>query len=105
MQSAQIEITIGRDDMSADRGHLQSEETSAKSKLIIYITAIIEDRGLSQEDVAKLLRISSPNEASSMLDGLRKGQLDKVTIGQLVDYRAALNVHVEVNVHHQPDVL
>lgn len=101
MQSAQIEITIGRDDISKDSGHLQSEETLAKSKLIIYIAAIIEDRVLSQEDVAKLLRISSSNEVSSILDGLRKGQLDKFTIGQLIDYLSALDENTEIIVRDE----
>ena len=53
---------------------------------MLCITAVIEERGLSEEEVASLLRITPPNEISSILDGLRKGQLDKFTPGQLKEW-------------------
>ncbi len=98
MQSAKIEIIIGSDSVSADSGHPQPEEASAKSKLMLCITAVIKERGLSEEEVARLLRISPPNKISSVLDDLRKGQLDKFTTGQLIDYISALDENTEITV-------
>ncbi len=96
MQSEEIEITIGSGNVFADIGHPHPEEALAKSKLILRITTIIEDRGLSEEEVAKLLHISPPNEVSSILDGLWKGQLSKFTVGQLIDYLSALDEDTEI---------
>jgi len=98
MQSAKIEIIIGGDNVSTDGEHPLLEETSAKSKLMLCITAVIEERGLSEEEVAELLRITPPNEISSILDGLRKGQLDQFTPGQLIDYISALDENTEITV-------
>lgn len=100
------ELFIGSDNIFADIGRPHPEEALAKSKLMLRITTIIEDRGLSQEGVAKLLRISSPNEVSSMLDGLWKGQLGRFTIGQLIDYLAALNNNTGISVRdaYRPSV-
>jgi len=96
MQSEAIEITIGSDNVFEDIGHSHPEEALAKSKLMLRITAIIEDRRLSQEEVTKLLRISRPNEVSSILDSLWKGHLGKFTIGQLIDYLSALDEDTEI---------
>jgi predicted XRE-type DNA-binding protein len=90
------EIFIGSDNVFADIGHPHPEEALAKSKLMLRITTIIEDRGLSEEEVARLLRISPSNEVSSILDGLWKGQLSKFTVGQLMDYLFALKKDTEI---------
>ncbi|SRR5260370_262058 len=94
------EIFIGSDNVFADIGHPHPEEALAKSKLILRITTIVEDRGLSEEEVAKVLRILPPNEVSSILDGLWKGLLGKFTVGQLTDYLAALDEDIEIIVRH-----
>ncbi len=44
MQSEEIEITIRSDNVFADIGHPHPEEALAKSKLMLRITTIIEDR-------------------------------------------------------------
>jgi predicted XRE-type DNA-binding protein len=98
MQSAKIEIIIGSDNVSTDSGHPQLEEAAAKAKLMLCIIGVIEERGLSEEEVAKRLRILPPDKVSSILDGLQKGQLDKFTPGQLVDYVSALDENTEITV-------
>ena len=89
-------MTVGSDNVFADIGHPHPEEALAKAKLILRITTIIEDRGLKQKEVAKLLRISSPHKASSVWNSLWKGQLGKFTIGQLIDYLSILDEETEI---------
>jgi len=90
------EIFIGSDNVFADIGHSHPEEALAKSKLMLRITTIIEDRGLSEEEMARLLRISPASKILSILDGLWKGQLGKFTVGQLIDYLSALGGDTEI---------
>jgi predicted XRE-type DNA-binding protein len=96
MPSEEIELTIGSNNVFADIGHPDPEKALAKAELILRITTIIEDRGLSEEEVAKLLGISSLRKASSIWNSLCKGQLGKFTIGQLLDYLAALDEDTEI---------
>jgi len=93
------EIFVGSDNVFEDIGLPRPKETLAKAKLIHHIGTVIKNRGLKRKDAAKLLRIS-PKEFSSVMDG---ELLDEVTIGQLTDYLAALNEHVEITVRHAQD--
>lgn len=98
MQEEEI-MTVGSGNVFADIGHPHPQEALAKARLIHRITTVVKNRGLKWKDAAKLLGIS-PKEFSLVVDG---ELLDEVTIGQLMDYLAALNGHIEITVCHRPN--
>jgi predicted XRE-type DNA-binding protein len=95
MQEEEV-MTIGSDNVFEDIGLPRPKEALAKAKLRLRITTIIEDRELSEEEVAKRLRISPPKKVSSILGDLLDGYLDEFTVGQLMNYLSALNEDTEM---------
>src|SRR5436853_5014724 len=91
MQEEEI-MTIGSDNVFADIEHPHPQEALVKARLIYRITTIVKNRGLKWKDAAKLLGIS-PKEFSLVVDG---ELLDEGTIGQLMDYLAALDNDTEI---------
>ncbi len=90
------EIFIGSGNVFEDIDYPRPKEALAKARLIYRITTVVKNRGLTWKDAAKLLGIS-PKEFSLVVDG---ELFDEITIGQLTDYLAALNGHIEVTVRH-----
>ncbi len=96
MQKEEV-MTIGSDNVFEDIDYPRPKEALAKAKLIHRIRTIIKNRGLKRKDrkeVAKLLHISP--KALSVWDDLLDGHLDEFTVGQLMDYLAALKNDTEI---------
>ena len=53
-------VTIGSDNVFTDLGFTNADEMLAKSELVSQINRIIESRGLTQVEAAKLLRVHQP---------------------------------------------
>ena len=93
------EIFVGSGNVFEDIELPRPKELLAKAKLIHYIDTVIESRGLKRKDAAKLLQ-RHPKEFSLIMNG---ALFDEVTIGQFIDFLTALNGHIEITVHHQPN--
>lgn len=75
----------------ADLGVSEPEEALLKSDLAIRISELIEERGLTQKDAAKLLHVAQPNVSK-----LTRGELHGFSIERLLRFLVALGQDVDV---------
>ncbi len=71
----------------------EAENLLVRSKLMIVIIGIIQDRGLKQKEAAELFGVSQPR-----ISDLKRGRIDSFTIDSLVNMLAHAGVSVEVTV-------
>ena len=72
---------------------VRQENFKLRSELMITISETIKERGMKQQDVAELLRITQPR-----VSALLKGKLDEFRLDTLVDLAHRLGLHVSINV-------
>ena len=72
---------------------VRQENFKLRSELMIAISETVKERGLKQQDAAKLLHISQPR-----VSALLKGKLDEFRLDTLVDLAHRLGLHVSINV-------
>ena len=72
---------------------VRQENFKLRSELMITISEAIKERGLKQQDAAKLLHISQPR-----VSALLQGKLDEFRLDTLVDLAHRLGLHVSINV-------
>ena len=77
----------------ADLGLPDAPELLAKADLAIEIGRVLDERGLSQAEAARLLRTSQPR-----ISDLRRGRLEGFTLDRLVRFLNALDQDVEMRV-------
>ncbi|GBF82456.1 helix-turn-helix domain-containing protein [Aphanothece sacrum] len=82
-----------------DLGFENADEMLAKAELIRQITIIIQQRKLTDEEVATLLKI----ETSQVVE-LVKGKLLKFSTDNLIRFLTALGKDVEIVVKNTPSV-
>ena len=71
----------------------EAENLHVRSKLMIEMIGIIQDRGLKQKEAAELFGVSQPR-----ISDLKRGHIDAFTIDSLVNMLAHAGVSVEVTV-------
>jgi predicted XRE-type DNA-binding protein len=72
---------------------VRQENFKLRSELMITISETIKERGMKQQDVADLLRITQPR-----VSALLKGKLNEFRLDTLVDLAHRLGLHVSINV-------
>jgi predicted XRE-type DNA-binding protein len=72
---------------------VRQDNFKLRSKLMITISETIKERGLKQQDAAKLLHISQPR-----VSALLQGKLDEFRLDTLVDLAHRLGLNVSINV-------
>jgi predicted XRE-type DNA-binding protein len=85
--------TAGSDNVFADLGFSNADEMLAKSELVRYINRIIEDRGLTQVEAAKLLGVNQPK-----VSALKRGRLTDFSVERLMRFLVALGQEVGITV-------
>ncbi|MCK6622530.1 MAG: XRE family transcriptional regulator [Calditrichaceae bacterium] len=70
-----------------------AEERLAKAKIAVIINKIIEERGLTQKEAAKILGINQPK-----VSALKNGRLKGFSIERLFSYLEALDQHIEITI-------
>lgn len=75
----------------ADLGLPESEELLAKAQLVSRISAIVEERGLSQAQAAEVLDATQP-----IVSNLMNGRLNGFSIERLLRFLNALGQEVEI---------
>jgi predicted XRE-type DNA-binding protein len=73
-----------------------SEERLAKAKLAAIINRIIEEKGLTQNEAAKILGINQPK-----ISALRNGRLNGFSIERLFRFLELLGQHIEITITHK----
>ncbi len=89
-------ITPSSGNVFADMGHPHPQRALVKAKLAGRIATVIEERGLTREEAAKILGMKRPEDVSLVVTG----RLGEFTIDQLADFLTALNEDVEITVRH-----
>ncbi len=86
-----IEVTESTGNVFADIGVPEPEEALAKADLAIRICDIIAERGLTQRQAAKVLRIDQPK-----VSALVHGRLEGFSLSRLFRFLNALDRDVEI---------
>jgi len=69
------------------------EEWQAKAHLAAHILGVLEERGLTQVEAARILGVSQPE-----VSNLKRGRLDRFTFDRLFRFLAALQKVVEITI-------
>jgi predicted XRE-type DNA-binding protein len=77
----------------ADLGFADPDEMLAKSELVRHINKIIEQRGLTQTEAAKVLGVSQPK-----VSALKRGRLTDFSIDRLIRFLVALGQEVGISI-------
>jgi len=89
---------IGSGNVFADLGFPQAEEMMAKAVLAHRINAILEERGLTQAEAARILGVDQPKVSS-----LRRGRLSGFSLERLLRFLILLGRDVEIVVKEHRD--
>ena len=86
-------VFVTMDNIFADLGLKNAEELKARSDLISEVVAIIRNSGLSQKEIAEILKISAPK-----VSALMTGKINDFSNDTLVNYLTLLGCNVEIRV-------
>jgi predicted XRE-type DNA-binding protein len=86
-----------RGNVFADLGLRNSEQELLKAKLIVQIYKLLKQKGLTQEQGAKLLGTTQPQ-----VSALMRCRPVSISIGRLMGFLTALGQDVEVEVRPAP---
>lgn len=86
-------ITRSSGNVFADLGFdaQEAEHLRIRSRLMIQVSKLIDERNLTQAEAAKLFGVTQPR-----ISNLVRGRIDLFSIDTLVDMLARAGVHVEV---------
>jgi predicted XRE-type DNA-binding protein len=93
----EIEYEESTGNVFADLGLPDADELLLKAGLARQITVILEERGLTQAEAARLLGTQQPKVSQ-----LVRGALSGFSLERLIRYLNALGRDVEIIVHEQP---
>src|SRR5262249_31145421 len=85
-------VSKGSGNVFRDLGLADAEVLQAKADLVFKISSVIEARGLSQVDAAKILGVSQPK-----ISALLRGHLDGFSLERIMRFLAALDQRIEIN--------
>jgi len=88
-----ISVEQGSGNVYADLRYADPEDMLVKARLVSKIADIIRQRGLTQAQAAKLLRLSQPK-----ISGLLKGQFSGISERRLLRCLVRLGRDVEIRV-------
>ena len=83
----------GSGNVFADIGFADADEMLARSELVRHINLIVERRGLTQVEAAKLLGINQPK-----VSALKRGRITESSIDRLMRFLVALGQEVDIGV-------
>lgn len=81
----------GTDNVLQDLGFEDAEELSAKAALALKLNDLIEQRGLSQMEVAALTGMTQPKVSQ-----IRRYKLQNISLERLMRALVSLDQHVEI---------
>jgi predicted XRE-type DNA-binding protein len=86
-------VTKGSGNVFRDLGLADADVLQAKADLVFKISAIIEQRNLTQVEAAQILRVSQPK-----ISALLRGNLEGFSLERIMRFLAALDYTIEINV-------
>jgi predicted XRE-type DNA-binding protein len=94
-----IHVTKGSGNVFRDLGLPDADLLQAKADLVHQISALIEERGLTQMRAAEVLRVTQPK-----ISALLHGRLDGFSMDRLVRFLNALDQDVKISVRAKTKV-
>jgi predicted XRE-type DNA-binding protein len=93
--NAKLKVTKGSGNVFKDLGFSEPEAENLKlrSELMIKVESFVEKSGLTQQEAARVLRITQPR-----LNLLLKGKIEKFSLDALVNMLARAGLRVELRV-------
>ncbi len=98
MNEDEIAVTRSSGNVFDDLGFENADEMALKSDIAYIISSIIESRGLTQTQAAKILGVNQPK-----VSALVRGQLSGFSLDRLFRFLTALDRNVEVSVTPKAD--
>ena len=86
-------VARGSGNVFCDLGLADADVLQAKADLVFKISAIIEERELTQVEAAQILGVTQPK-----ISALLRGRLDGFSLERIVRFLAALDQRVEIKV-------
>jgi predicted XRE-type DNA-binding protein len=77
----------------------EAENLRVRADLMIQLTRLIEERGLTQSAAAKLLRVSQPR-----VSDLVRGKIDRFSVDTLIEMLGSAGVEVRVTTRRRASV-
>ncbi len=92
-----VAVQVGSGNVYADLGYTDSEDMAVKAQLVTEIADIIHERGLTQEEAARVLSLTQPKVSK-----LLKGQFRGISERRLLRCLTRLGRDVEIVVKRAP---
>lgn len=89
-----LTYTIGSDNIFADLGVTEPQESLIKAKLAYRISTLIDEQGLTQKRAAEILGVDQPK-----VSALVRGRLTNFSAERLMTFVAALGEDVDIVTH------
>jgi predicted XRE-type DNA-binding protein len=93
MAKKRIKVEVGSGNVFADLGFPNAKELKLKVQLAVEVNRVLEERQLSQEKAAKLLRIRQPHVSE-----LVRYRLDRFSVERLMDFLTRLGKDVQIRI-------
>ena len=94
---AEVKLELGSGNVYADLGVKDADAMLVKAELVLAISRIIQDRGLTQAPAAELLGLTQPK-----LSNLLRGQFHGISERRLIDCLTRLGRDVQIVVKEKP---
>jgi predicted XRE-type DNA-binding protein len=88
-----VEIEVSSGNVFADLGLPHPEESGAKLRLCVVINRILDERGLTQVEAAKLLGVTQPK-----VSALKAYKLEGFSVERLMHFATALEHDVVIEI-------
>lgn len=72
---------------------VRKENLKLRSQLMIEINAVLDQKQLTQADIAKLLATTQPR-----VSALKKGKINNFRLDMLVDFATRLGLSISINI-------
>ena len=93
------DYTVSSGNVFQDMGFADAEERLTKAMLAAVINKIIEERGFTQKEIAKILGLNQ-----SKVSDLKNGRLKGFSIERLFLLLEELDQHIEITITHKSKV-
>jgi predicted XRE-type DNA-binding protein len=97
MKKGDLKVTPSSGNVFADLGLPDADQLLVKADLVIEITRVIEERGLTQAQAAEILGVDQPK-----VSALARGRIDGFSLERLYRFLNALGRDVEIVVRPAP---
>jgi len=87
----EIDFVKGSGNVFGDLGLVNPEERLAKAKLLLALKNIIEERGLTQEEIARMCGVDQPTISKAL-----RGKMKSISLERLTNWITCLGSDVEI---------